>query len=160
MCNIEVQSPCSGPRIFQDFVNSDLNFLVWLRHNQFLHFHFSLVTFHLFSWLLFWFPVAAEQHNYEATRRHFENLVKRYGKPIVILSLLKVGLSTFNEEPRAWVRSIILWNARQYSWLVVASSNLITIQKIENLTQVNNGTRKCKESSVCCICLLSIWPKV
>ncbi|GMY34839.1 phosphoinositide phosphatase SAC2-like isoform X1 [Fagus crenata] len=33
--------------------------------------------------------LAAEQHNYEATRRHFENLFKRYGKPIVILSLLK-----------------------------------------------------------------------
>lgn len=40
----------------------------------------------------------AEQHNYKATRLHFKNLVKRYGKPIVILSLLKVGLSTSNEE--------------------------------------------------------------
>jgi hypothetical protein len=42
--------------------------------------------------------VPAEQHNYKATRLHFKNLVKRYGKPIVILSLLKVSLSASNEE--------------------------------------------------------------
>ncbi|XP_059456351.1 phosphoinositide phosphatase SAC2-like [Corylus avellana] len=35
------------------------------------------------------FSLPAEQHNYKATRLHFKNLVKRYGKPIVILSLLK-----------------------------------------------------------------------
>ncbi|XP_035539171.1 phosphoinositide phosphatase SAC2-like isoform X2 [Juglans regia] len=35
------------------------------------------------------FSLRAEQHNYEAMGLHFRNLVKRYGKPIVILSLLK-----------------------------------------------------------------------
>ncbi|KAF3958797.1 hypothetical protein CMV_016327 [Castanea mollissima] len=35
------------------------------------------------------FSLAPEQHNYEATKLHFENLAKRYGKPIIILSLLK-----------------------------------------------------------------------
>lgn len=32
--------------------------------------------------------------NYEATRLHFENLVKRYGNPIIILNLIKVDNET------------------------------------------------------------------
>ncbi|XP_062154905.1 phosphoinositide phosphatase SAC2-like isoform X5 [Alnus glutinosa] len=35
------------------------------------------------------FSLPAEQHNYKATRLHFKNLVRRYGKPIVVLNLLK-----------------------------------------------------------------------
>jgi len=31
---------------------------------------------------------------FEATRLHFENLVMRYGNPIIILNLIKVGIST------------------------------------------------------------------
>ncbi|KAJ6824075.1 phosphoinositide phosphatase SAC2-like [Iris pallida] len=34
--------------------------------------------------------------NYEATRLHFENLVKRYGNPIIILNLIK----TYEKKPR------------------------------------------------------------
>ena len=37
-------------------------------------------------------PVSKKDHNFEATRLHFENLVKRYGNPIVILNLIKVGI--------------------------------------------------------------------
>ena len=37
------------------------------------------------------FPVSKKDQNYEATRLHFENLVKRYGNPIIILNLIKVN---------------------------------------------------------------------
>ncbi|KAK9734420.1 hypothetical protein RND81_04G138500 [Saponaria officinalis] len=40
--------------------------------------------------------ILKEDPNYEATRRHFENLVDRYGKPIVILNLIK----TKEKRPR------------------------------------------------------------
>lgn len=35
--------------------------------------------------------VSKKDENYEATRLHFENLVKRYGNPIIILNLIKVN---------------------------------------------------------------------
>ncbi|KAI9071881.1 hypothetical protein K1719_046154 [Acacia pycnantha] len=34
-------------------------------------------------------PVSKKNHNFEATRLHFDNLVKRYGNPIIILNLIK-----------------------------------------------------------------------
>lgn len=37
-------------------------------------------------------PVSRKDQNYGATRLHFENLVKRYGNPIIILNLIKVRL--------------------------------------------------------------------
>lgn len=37
------------------------------------------------------FAVSKKDKNYEATRLHFENLVKRYGNPIIILNLIKVS---------------------------------------------------------------------
>lgn len=45
------------------------------------------------------FSVSKKDQNYEATRLHFENLVKRYGNPIIILNLIKViilSLCTIN----------------------------------------------------------------
>lgn len=36
--------------------------------------------------------VSKKDQNYEATRLHFENLVKRYGNPIVVLNLIKVSI--------------------------------------------------------------------
>lgn len=38
------------------------------------------------------YSVHKKDKNYDATRLHFENLVKRYGNPIIILNLIKVGL--------------------------------------------------------------------
>ncbi|KAJ7942466.1 Phosphoinositide phosphatase [Quillaja saponaria] len=40
--------------------------------------------------------LSKKDHNYEATRFHFENLVKRYGNPIIILNLIK----THEKKPR------------------------------------------------------------
>ncbi|XP_054780272.1 phosphoinositide phosphatase SAC2-like isoform X3 [Prosopis cineraria] len=40
--------------------------------------------------------LSKEDHNFEATRLHFENLVKRYGNPIIILNLIK----TREKKPR------------------------------------------------------------
>ena len=37
--------------------------------------------------------VSKKDQNYEATRLHFENLVKRYGNPIIILNLIKVFIT-------------------------------------------------------------------
>lgn len=36
--------------------------------------------------------MSKKDQNYEATRLHFENLVKRYGNPIIILNLIKVNV--------------------------------------------------------------------
>ncbi|KAK9075776.1 hypothetical protein SSX86_004105 [Deinandra increscens subsp. villosa] len=35
--------------------------------------------------------LSRKDHNYEATRLHFQNLVKRYGNPIIILNLIKTN---------------------------------------------------------------------
>lgn len=43
---------------------------------------------------VFFSPVSKKDYNYEATRLHFDNLVTRYGNPIIILNLIKVGFST------------------------------------------------------------------
>ncbi|KAB2613126.1 phosphoinositide phosphatase SAC2-like [Pyrus ussuriensis x Pyrus communis] len=40
--------------------------------------------------------LSRKDHNYEATRLHFENLVQRYGDPIIILNLIK----TNEKKPR------------------------------------------------------------
>ncbi|XP_054783191.1 phosphoinositide phosphatase SAC2-like isoform X2 [Prosopis cineraria] len=40
--------------------------------------------------------LSKEDHNFEATRLHFDNLVKRYGNPIIILNLIK----TLEKKPR------------------------------------------------------------
>ncbi|XP_050232118.1 phosphoinositide phosphatase SAC2-like isoform X2 [Mercurialis annua] len=40
--------------------------------------------------------LSKEDQNYEATKLHFENLVKRYGNPIIILNLIK----THEKKPR------------------------------------------------------------
>lgn len=50
------------------------------------------VAVHLFAYvIIFSFPVSKKDQNYQATRLHFENLVKRYGNPIIILNLIKVN---------------------------------------------------------------------
>jgi hypothetical protein len=38
-------------------------------------------------------PAVKPDVDYKATRLHFENLVLRYGNPIVILNLIKVSVS-------------------------------------------------------------------
>ena len=46
---------------------------------------------HMFANVVTYFsPVSKRDQNYQATRLHFENLVKRYGNPIIILNLIKV----------------------------------------------------------------------
>lgn len=56
------------------------------------HFHEN------FADLFFSLIVSKRDPNYEATRLHFENLVKRYGNPIIVLNLIKVGpLHLFTE---------------------------------------------------------------
>jgi len=45
----------------------------------------------MFAYLVTYFStVSKRDQNYQATRLHFENLVKRYGNPIIILNLIKV----------------------------------------------------------------------
>ncbi|XP_077230380.1 phosphoinositide phosphatase SAC3-like isoform X2 [Tasmannia lanceolata] len=48
--------------------------------------------------------------NYEATRLHFENLVKRYGNPIIILNLIK----THEKRPRESILRVEFANAIDY----------------------------------------------
>ncbi|XP_058756818.1 phosphoinositide phosphatase SAC3-like isoform X2 [Vicia villosa] len=55
------------------------------------------VAIHLFAYVIICsFPVSKKDQNYQATRLHFENLVKRYGNPIIILNLIK----THEKKPR------------------------------------------------------------
>lgn len=55
-------------------------------------FPFWWLFFNIFFWTLcFLCPsVSKDDPNYQATRLHFENLVRRYGNPILILNLIKV----------------------------------------------------------------------
>lgn len=46
--------------------------------------------FLLLSYFLLFFTVNRKDEDYEATRLHFDNLVLRYGKPVIILNLIKV----------------------------------------------------------------------
>lgn len=43
----------------------------------------------------FFFTVSKKDQNYEATKLHFENLVKRYGNPIILLNLIRVSFFNF-----------------------------------------------------------------
>lgn len=53
-------------------------------------------------------PVSKKDENYQATRLHFENLVKRYGNPIIILNLIKVNLfSSIYYMSISWMFNIL-----------------------------------------------------
>lgn len=47
----------------------------------------------------FEYPVSKKDPEYEATQLHFENLSRRYGNPIVILDLIKVGIPAIITVP-------------------------------------------------------------
>lgn len=52
----------------------------------------SLLCIYVFTLCTcFVFPVSKRDQTNEATRLHFEHLVKRYGNSIIILNLIKVG---------------------------------------------------------------------
>ncbi|KAI3904803.1 hypothetical protein MKW92_028962 [Papaver armeniacum] len=55
-------------------------------------------------------PVSKKDQNYEATRLHFENLVKRYGNPIIILNLIK----THEKRPRESILRTEFANAIEF----------------------------------------------
>ncbi|XP_023514175.1 phosphoinositide phosphatase SAC2-like isoform X1 [Cucurbita pepo subsp. pepo] len=59
---------------------------------------------------LFFLPVSKKDQNYEATRLHFENLVLRYGNPIIILNLIK----TREKKPRESILRAEFSNAIKY----------------------------------------------
>ncbi|PKI76036.1 hypothetical protein CRG98_003586 [Punica granatum] len=54
--------------------------------------------------------LSKKDQNYEATRLHFENLVKRYGNPIIILNLIK----TEEKKPRESILRAEFANAIDY----------------------------------------------
>ncbi|XP_042486426.1 phosphoinositide phosphatase SAC2-like isoform X2 [Macadamia integrifolia] len=54
--------------------------------------------------------LSKKDQNYEATRLHFENLVKRYGNPIIILNLIK----TIEKKPRESILRAEFANAIEF----------------------------------------------
>ncbi|KAJ4952223.1 hypothetical protein NE237_029055 [Protea cynaroides] len=54
--------------------------------------------------------LSKKDQNYEATRLHFENLVKRYGNPIIILNLIK----TLEKKPRESILRAEFANAIEF----------------------------------------------
>ncbi|KAK9281149.1 hypothetical protein L1049_004043 [Liquidambar formosana] len=54
--------------------------------------------------------LSRKDHNYEATRLHFKNLVKRYGNPIIILNLIK----TREKKPRESILRAEFANAIEF----------------------------------------------
>ncbi|KAJ4837545.1 suppressor of actin mutation [Turnera subulata] len=54
--------------------------------------------------------LSRKDHTYEATRLHFENLVKRYGNPIIILNLIK----TREKKPRETILRAEFANAIRF----------------------------------------------
>lgn len=65
------------------------------KHHVFFYFWRYLIDFCVtFFSVYFILSVEKKDQNYEATRLHFDNLTDRYGSPIIILNLIKVGLYT------------------------------------------------------------------
>ncbi|KAK6911811.1 SAC domain, partial [Dillenia turbinata] len=54
--------------------------------------------------------LSTKDHNYEATRLHFENLIRRYGNPIIILNLIK----TREKKPRESILRAAFANAIEF----------------------------------------------
>ncbi|XP_043719353.1 phosphoinositide phosphatase SAC3-like isoform X2 [Telopea speciosissima] len=54
--------------------------------------------------------LSKKDQNYEATRLHFENLVKRYGNPIIVLNLIK----TLEKKPRESILRAEFANAIEF----------------------------------------------
>lgn len=70
--------------------------IFFLQHKIFLSipFFFCFVFFFFCADISYLCKVSAKDPNFEATRLHFENLGRRYGNPIIILNLIKVGILT------------------------------------------------------------------
>lgn len=78
----------------------------------------------VFCWQLFLFPVSKKDHEYNATRLHFENLVKRYGNPIIVLSLIKVGFFALTDGPLVVVSC---WSRYVSEFTFVSLTSLVVI---------------------------------
>ena len=61
--------------------------------------------------------VSRKDNNYEATRLHFENLVKRYGNPIIILNLIKVNFFTFGVKHYIWINAFFFLKKKKLNLL-------------------------------------------
>lgn len=73
-------------------ISSDfLNIVLLLTCSMFLLYFLHQCSQHMYAYVVICSsPVSKKDQNYQATRLHFENLVKRYGNPIIILNLIKV----------------------------------------------------------------------
>ncbi|XP_057428717.1 phosphoinositide phosphatase SAC3-like isoform X2 [Lotus japonicus] len=79
-------------------ISSDfLNIVLLLTCSMFLLYFLHQCSQHMYAYVVICSsPVSKKDQNYQATRLHFENLVKRYGNPIIILNLIK----TRERKPR------------------------------------------------------------
>ena len=81
---------------------------------------YSLVLkYMLTAHFLYFSLVSRKDSNFEATRLHFENLVKRYGHPIIILNLIKVGISTYVRNHRASLVSLSCVYTKRFSTYIL-----------------------------------------
>lgn len=93
LCRCGVQFLFSGLKRLQDSVQSQTSFVKFLScwfvkdigRDFFFRYHCQT---HLFL-----MSVQRYDPTYEATRLHFEDLVERYGNPIIVLNLIKVSFS-------------------------------------------------------------------
>lgn len=87
---------CAESRLNSPFlVPGNLTIKYQTRHNMYdlRNIPTCFILCGYFSYILltlYVLPVSRRDQNYEATKLHFENLVKRYGNPIIILNLIKV----------------------------------------------------------------------
>ncbi|KAG5538021.1 hypothetical protein RHGRI_025193 [Rhododendron griersonianum] len=68
--------------------------------------------------------LSKKDHEYNATRLHFENLVKRYGNPIIVLSLIKVGFFALTDGPLVVVSC---WSRYVSEFTFVSLTSLVVI---------------------------------
>lgn len=77
-------------------IKPDIICMIWKQLSSATYF---VLKFVLITHCLYFSLVSRKDSTFEATRLHFDNLVKRYGKPIIILNLIKVGFSIYVTEP-------------------------------------------------------------
>ncbi|KAF7135876.1 hypothetical protein RHSIM_Rhsim08G0242700 [Rhododendron simsii] len=68
--------------------------------------------------------LSKKDNEYHATRLHFENLVKRYGNPIIVLSLIKVGFFALTDGPLVVVSC---WSRYVSESIFVSLTSLVVI---------------------------------
>lgn len=104
---------------------------------------FDVVGWNCLDWRYF-VSVSKRDQRYEATRLHFENLVNRYGNPIIILNLIKVRCR-FNRCFNERILNCVFPKFIHYFVFLCLLQNVIEPKEVKACDTVNHppGTYLC-----------------